>query len=117
MVAQIVVGGTGEPPGIGGTGDGERHGLRDLVDLAADEGGDDADVVGLAENLRLQATDRGVGVTLINPAMIDTPFWRGRAAPFAMAPEPVAEAIGFALVRPVGVDLNTITLRPIGQPV
>lgn len=74
-------------------------------------------VVGLAENLRLQATNRGVGVTLINPGMIDTPFWRGRAAPFAMAPEPVAEAIAFALEQPVGVDVNTITLRPIGQPV
>lgn len=74
-------------------------------------------VVGLAENLRLQATNRGVGVTLINPGMIDTAFWRGKAAPFAMAPEPVAEAIGFALDQPGGVDVNTITLRPIGQPV
>jgi NADP-dependent 3-hydroxy acid dehydrogenase YdfG len=74
-------------------------------------------VVGLAENLRLQATSRGVGVTLINPGMIDTPFWHGKAAPFAMAPGPVAEAIGFALEQPAGVDLNTITLRPIGQPV
>lgn len=74
-------------------------------------------VVGLAENLRLHATTVGVGVTLINPGMIDTPFWHGKAAPFAMAPEPVAEAIGFALDQPAGVDLNTITLRPIGQPV
>jgi NADP-dependent 3-hydroxy acid dehydrogenase YdfG len=74
-------------------------------------------VVGLAENLRLEATSRGIGVTLINPGMIDTPFWRGKAAPFAMAPEPVAEAIAFALEQPAGVDLNTVTLRPIGQPV
>ncbi|MBN9623793.1 MAG: oxidoreductase [Actinobacteria bacterium] len=54
---------------------------------------------------------------MINPGMIDTPFWGGQATPFAMTPEPVADSIGFALDEPVGVDLNTIRLRPIGQPV
>ena len=74
-------------------------------------------VVGLAENIRLHATARGVGVTVVNPGMIDTPFWRGVVPPFAMGPEPVAEAICFALDQPSGVDLNTLTIRPIGQPV
>lgn len=74
-------------------------------------------VVGLAENVRMHATARGVGVTLVNPGMIDTPFWGGTVAPFAMAPEPIAEAIGFALDQPAGADLNTVTLRPIGQPI
>jgi NAD(P)-dependent dehydrogenase (short-subunit alcohol dehydrogenase family) len=74
-------------------------------------------VIGLAENIRLHATTRGVGVTLVNPGMIDTPFWRGAVAPFAIGPEPVAEAICFALDQPPGVDLNTLTIRPIGQPV
>ncbi|CAM5710433.1 Short-chain dehydrogenase OS=Streptomyces griseorubiginosus OX=67304 GN=AQJ54_42775 PE=3 SV=1 [Streptomyces griseorubiginosus] len=36
---------------------------------------------GLAENLRLFATTRGIGVTLVNPGMIDTPFWRGAGVP------------------------------------
>jgi len=74
-------------------------------------------VVGLAENIRMFATTRGVGVTVVNPGMIDTPFWDGAAPPFAMAPGPVAEAICFALDQPAGVDLNTLTIRPIGQPV
>jgi NADP-dependent 3-hydroxy acid dehydrogenase YdfG len=74
-------------------------------------------VTGLAENLRMYATTRGVGVTLINPGMVDTPFWRGTSAPFAMSADPVAEAICFALDQPAGVDLNTLTIRPIGQPV
>lgn len=74
-------------------------------------------VVGLAENLRLHATARGIGVTLVNPGMIDTPFWQGASAPFAMGSGPVAEAIAFALDQPDGVDLNTLTIRPIGQPV
>ncbi|GAB3979725.1 SDR family oxidoreductase [Actinoallomurus acanthiterrae] len=73
---------------------------------------------GLAENLRLLATARGIGVTLVNPGMIDTPFWQGAGVPpFALPPQPIAEAIGFALDQPAGVDLNTLTIRPVGQPV
>lgn len=74
-------------------------------------------VTGLAENLRMYATTRGVGVTLVNPGMIDTPFWQDNALPaYALAPEPVAEAICYALDQPAGVDVNTVTVRPIGQP-
>lgn len=72
---------------------------------------------GLAENLRLLATARGIGVTLVNPGMIDTPFWQGAGAPpFALPPRPVAEAVCHALDQPAGVDLNTLTIRPLGQP-
>ncbi|MEU8999620.1 SDR family oxidoreductase [Streptomyces caniferus] len=75
-------------------------------------------VTGLAENLRMHATTVGVGVTLIAPGMTDTPFWdNGAPPPFAMPAEPVAEAVGIALDQPSGVDLNTLTLRPIGQPI
>ncbi|MGW4814909.1 SDR family oxidoreductase [Kitasatospora cineracea] len=72
---------------------------------------------GLAENLRLHATTRGIGVTLVNPGMTDTPFWQGAGVPpFALSPRPVAEAVCFALDQPTGVDLNTLTIRPVGQP-
>jgi NADP-dependent 3-hydroxy acid dehydrogenase YdfG len=74
-------------------------------------------ITGLAENLRMLATTRGIGVTLVNPGMVDTPFWRGRTAPFAMPADPVAQAICFALEQPAGVDLNTLTIRPVGQPI
>ncbi|WP_444960295.1 SDR family oxidoreductase [Nocardiopsis sp. M1B1] len=74
-------------------------------------------VVGFAENLRLHATTRGVGVTVVNPGMIDTAFWHGQAPPIAMSPDAVAETIAFTLDQPTGVDLNTVTIRPIGQPV
>jgi NADP-dependent 3-hydroxy acid dehydrogenase YdfG len=75
-------------------------------------------VTGLAENLRMYATSRGIGITLVNPGMIDTPFWPDDGAPsFAMPPQHVAEAICFALDQPAGVDLNTLTIRPIGQPI
>jgi NADP-dependent 3-hydroxy acid dehydrogenase YdfG len=75
-------------------------------------------VTGLAENLRMHATTRGVGVTLVNPGMTGTPFWSdGSAPPFALAAQSVAEAICFALEQSAGVDINTLTIRPIGQPV
>jgi NADP-dependent 3-hydroxy acid dehydrogenase YdfG len=75
-------------------------------------------VTGLAENLRMHATTRGVGITLVNPRMIDTPFWYGDGAPsYALPPAHVAESICFALDQPAGVDVNTVTIRPIGQPV
>lgn len=75
-------------------------------------------VTGLAENLRMHATTRGIGVTLVNPGMIDTPFWEEGSVPsFALPPGPIAEAICFALDQPAGVDLNTMTIRPIGQPI
>lgn len=74
-------------------------------------------VVGFAENLRLHATARGIGVTVVNPGLIDTAFWHGQVPPIAMSPDSVAEAIGFALGQPAGVDLNTVTIRPVGQPV
>jgi NADP-dependent 3-hydroxy acid dehydrogenase YdfG len=75
-------------------------------------------VTGLAENLRMHATTRGIGVTLVNPGMIDTPFWQAGSTPsFAIPPVHVAESICFALDQPAGVDVNTLTIRPIGQPV
>lgn len=50
--------------------------------------------------------------------MTDTPFWQGGSAPsFALPAKPVAEAICFALDQPAGIDLNTLTIRPIGQPI
>lgn len=74
-------------------------------------------VTGLAENVRMHATTRGVGVTLVNPGMVDTPFWHGNSPAVAMSAEPIAEAICFALDQPAGVDLNTLAIRPVGQPI
>lgn len=74
-------------------------------------------VVGLAENIRLHATTRGVGVTLVNPGITDTAFWQGAAPALAISADAVADAIVFALDQAAGVDLNTVTIRPIGQPV
>ncbi|MDR3080071.1 MAG: SDR family oxidoreductase [Streptomyces sp.] len=73
----------------------------------------------LAENTRLLVGKDGVGVTVVAPGVVDTPFWDERggtpeAAP-SMTPEQIADTIVFAVDQPAGVDINHITLRPTGQ--
>lgn len=73
----------------------------------------------LAENVRLLVSKDGIGVTLVAPGIVDTPFWDGRggvprAAP-ALSAEQIAEAILFAISQPEGVDVSHLTVRPAGQ--
>lgn len=73
----------------------------------------------LAENVRLLVGKDGVGVTVVAPGVVDTPFWEKRggtpeAAP-AMTPEQIADIVVFAVNQPAGVDINQISLRPTGQ--
>lgn len=73
----------------------------------------------LAENTRLLVGKDGIGVTVVAPGVVDTPFWDGRggtpeAAP-VMTPEQIADTIVFAVNQPAGVDINQITMRPTGQ--
>ncbi|MGW7529662.1 SDR family oxidoreductase [Streptomyces sp. NPDC054783] len=73
----------------------------------------------LAENTRLLVGKDGVGVTVVAPGVVDTPFWDERggtpeAAP-VMTAEQVADTIVFAVNQPAGVDINHITMRPTGQ--
>lgn len=73
----------------------------------------------LAENTRLLVGKDGVGVTVVAPGVVDTPFWDERggtpeAAP-VMTAEQIADMIVFALNQPAGVDINHITMRPTGQ--
>ncbi|MBO8191302.1 SDR family oxidoreductase [Streptomyces oryzae] len=77
-------------------------------------------VTGLAESARRVVTEDGVGVTLIAPGRVETPFWDGRGgvpdSPLLTADQ-VAESLVWALGQPAGVDVNTVVVRPLGQPV
>jgi NADP-dependent 3-hydroxy acid dehydrogenase YdfG len=75
-------------------------------------------VTALAENIRMQMTALGVGVTLIAPGMTATPFWKtGTQPPTTLSAQAVAETIRFAMDQPAGVDINTLVVRPIGQSI
>lgn len=73
----------------------------------------------LAENTRLLVSKDGVGVTLVAPGIVDTPFWDRRGGTpdgvSALTAEQIADAILFAVNQPHGVDINQVTIRPTGQ--
>lgn len=78
-------------------------------------------VTGLAENTRRLVTTDDVGVTLVSPGRTDTPFWdewggdKGELGKLLTADQ-IATTIVFALSQPSPVDVNTIIVRPFGQP-
>ncbi len=76
-------------------------------------------VTGLAENARMLVTGQGIGVTLIAPGRVETPFWEsrpgGRPPGAALTDEDIARAIAWTLAQPAGVDINTVVVRPVGQ--
>ena len=74
-------------------------------------------VTGLAENLRLMVTGDGVGVTLVNPGRVDSAFWEphgGLPDGPRLTSDQLAETVAWAMRQPDGVDINTVTVRPIG---
>ncbi|GHF44706.1 SDR family oxidoreductase [Streptomyces griseosporeus] len=76
-------------------------------------------VTGLAENARREVTELGIGVTLIAPGRVETPFWDsyGSLPPgHLLTADQIAESVTWAIGQPEGVDVNTVVVRPLGQP-
>ncbi|MFP3988220.1 SDR family NAD(P)-dependent oxidoreductase [Streptomyces sp. E11-3] len=77
-------------------------------------------VTGLAENTRRMVTGDGVGVTLIAPGRVETPFWDGLGHlpdGLLLTADQLADSLVWAINQPSGVDVNTVVVRPVGQPV
>ena len=62
---------------------------------------------GVREELR----GSGIRVTLIEPGMVDTPFF-DESPDHALRPEDIAEAVKYALAQPAHVDVNELLIRP-----
>jgi NADP-dependent 3-hydroxy acid dehydrogenase YdfG len=76
-------------------------------------------VTGLAENTRRTVTAHGVGVTLINPGATETNFFDADGGPpdrAMLTADQLASCIVWAINQPSGVDINTLTVRPLGSP-
>jgi NADP-dependent 3-hydroxy acid dehydrogenase YdfG len=71
-------------------------------------------VTGMGESARQELNGSGVRVTLIEPGMVDTPFFSNRPAE-ALHPDDIARAIMFAVSQPAHVDVNEILIRPTAQ--
>jgi NADP-dependent 3-hydroxy acid dehydrogenase YdfG len=73
-------------------------------------------VTAMGEAARLDLNGTGCRVTLIEPGMVDTPFFeKGPNLDEPLHAEDVARAVLFALAQPRHVDVNEILLRPTAQ--
>ena len=71
-------------------------------------------VTAMGESARLELDGSGVRVTLIEPGMVDTPFFDNPVSG-ALQPEDVARAVMYAVSQPPHVDVNEILVRPTSQ--
>lgn len=69
----------------------------------------------LRAELRARDDNNRIRVTLIEPGMVDTPFFDNRPGDLALSDDDIARAVNFALEQPDLVDINEILIRPIGQ--
>jgi NADP-dependent 3-hydroxy acid dehydrogenase YdfG len=70
----------------------------------------------LRQELRQIHENHSIRVTLIEPGMVDTPFFENRpGTQRALRDEDIAGAVLYALGQPPGVDVNEILIRPTRQ--
>jgi NADP-dependent 3-hydroxy acid dehydrogenase YdfG len=69
----------------------------------------------LRQELRQMHDNHGIRVTLIEPGMVDTPFFENRPGKSALQDDDIARAVLYALEQPQGVDVNEILIRPTSQ--
>ncbi|MFW5824217.1 MAG: SDR family oxidoreductase [Marinobacter sp.] len=68
-------------------------------------------VSAIGYGVREEIRGSGIRVTLIEPGMVDTPFFEERPAN-ALDPEDIARAVTYALAQPAHVDVNEVLVRP-----
>jgi NADP-dependent 3-hydroxy acid dehydrogenase YdfG len=71
-------------------------------------------VTAMGEAARLDLNGTGVRVTLIEPGVVDTPFFERRPSD-ALHDDDIARAVIYALAQPPHVDVNEILIRPTAQ--
>jgi NADP-dependent 3-hydroxy acid dehydrogenase YdfG len=72
-------------------------------------------VTAMGEALRQEVSDSDIKVTLIEPGMVDTPFF-DEPKPDGLKADDIARAVLYALSQPAHVDVNEVLIRPIRQP-
>jgi NADP-dependent 3-hydroxy acid dehydrogenase YdfG len=71
-------------------------------------------VTGMGESLRQELNGTGVRTTLIEPGMVDTPFFDNPISGGLHADD-IARAVMYAVSQPPHVDVNEILVRPTAQ--
>jgi len=71
-------------------------------------------VTAMGEGLRQEVSDSDIKVTLIEPGMVDTPFFENRPNG-ALEADDIASAVMWAISQPRRVDVNEVLIRPVRQ--
>ena len=71
-------------------------------------------VTAMGEALRQEIAETDIKMTLIEPGMVDTPFFDNRVSG-ALDADDIARAVLFAMTQPPHVDVNEILVRPVHQ--
>jgi NADP-dependent 3-hydroxy acid dehydrogenase YdfG len=71
-------------------------------------------VTAMGHALRREVAETDIKVTLIEPGMVDTPFFDERPSG-ALEPDDIARTVMFALTQPPHVDVNEVLVTPIHQ--
>jgi NADP-dependent 3-hydroxy acid dehydrogenase YdfG len=72
-------------------------------------------VTAMGEAARQELNGTGVRVTLIEPGMVDTPFFDNPPPFQALKADDIARAVMYAISQPAHVDVNEILIRPTAQ--
>jgi NADP-dependent 3-hydroxy acid dehydrogenase YdfG len=72
-------------------------------------------VTAMGESLRAEVADTAIKTTVIEPGMVDTPFFDNRPTG-ALEADDIARAVIYALSQPEHVDVNEVLVRPVNQP-
>ena len=71
-------------------------------------------VTAMGEALRQEVADTDIKVTVVEPGMVDTPFFENRPTD-ALEADDIARAVMFALTQPPHVGVNEVLIRPTRQ--
>ena len=71
-------------------------------------------ITAMGEAVRQEVDGSGIRVTLIEPGMVDTPFFESRPRE-ALEADDIARAVMYAVSQPPHVDVNEILVRPTSQ--
>ena len=72
-------------------------------------------VTAMGEAARQELDGTGVRVTLIEPGMVDTPFFDNKPTMRALEADDIARAVMYAVSQPPHVDVNELLIRPTAQ--
>jgi len=71
-------------------------------------------VTAMGESARLELGGTGVRVTLIEPGIVDTPFYENQVSD-GLSADDIARTVMFAVSQPEHVDINELLIRPVSQ--